>query len=167
MIPKKPILLLDVDGVLNVVGPDWESRVVRLRNHVPGLHPTRYVLPFLRWAWPRFEVMWLTAWGSDANRIAEWAGLKPARVLADPSHATDDYKLKAVRGHFGSTTPSVPVFWIEDGIGVEEMEFVSERPWMFYLATEPMEGVTPAHAKILAALSGVAVPARPRVRAAR
>ena len=164
---KKPILLLDVDGVLNVVGPDWGERVVDLKDPPPGLHPTKYVLPFLRWAWPRFQVMWLTAWGADANKIARWAGLEPVRVLADPRRQTDDYKLAALVSEFGARTPPVPVFWIEDGIGQKEMEFVDERPWMFYLATEPMEGVTPAHAKILSALVQTIGPRHWSLRAAR
>lgn len=167
----KPYLLLDVDGVLNVVGLDWESREVRLgaNGAAPSFHPTKYVLPFMRWAWPRFEILWVTAWGTGANLIAKWAGLPSRPALADPSDrdGVDGYKLKAVSREFGRRSPGVPVFWIEDGLGERDLDWISERPWIFYVASEPHEGVTPAHARILAALSGIAPPARARARAAR
>lgn len=158
----KPVLLLDVDGVLNVSGPDYDRRQVLLPPDGHPFHPTRHVRPFLRWAWRRFEILWCTAWMDSANKIADWAGVPHAPVLKDPPAARarrlrnlgrrgfidrGDWKLeaarRALRGRNGAR-----VFWVEDGICDEAHEWLRRRRGL-YVATSSFEGVTPAHVRIL------------------
>lgn len=94
----KPIMLLDVDGVLNCPGEDAKERLVRLPScgrrdrHSPGgrccagraFHPTDFTKPFLKWAFQRFDVRWMTAWGDHANNIARWGGVRPVPEAAHP-----------------------------------------------------------------------------------
>jgi hypothetical protein len=166
---RRPVLLLDVDGVLNIVGPDYKDRLIRLQDDGHPFHPTEYVLPFMRWAWARFDVVWNTAWRRTANQIADWAGLHrvfaieetPAYLrrqkrLTNPKRKTDsarwlkergDWKVDGAREFLGGRT--CPVFWIEDGLSLEGHEWVRSRPSTYYLATDSFEGVTPAHMTIL------------------
>jgi hypothetical protein len=166
----RPVLLLDVDGVLNVVGPDYRERLVRMANGHP-FHPTPYVLPFLEWAWKTFDVVWTTAWRESANEIADWARLPRVPALKEgPTQKRREMRLArlrhpdakkwlAVRGDWKVDGARellcrrpCPVFWLEDGLSEEGHRWVASRPRTWYLATDSFEGVTPAHRKILEAL---------------
>lgn len=163
----KPILLLDVDGVLNIIGPGCKKREVRLVKE-PALYPMPFVLPFMKWAWRSFDVVWCTAWREGANEIADWAGLprRPAvvetagyfrnlkRRFKDPAQWQEkqrDWKVSGAKKIVGRKRRRV--LWIEDGISLEAHEWVRTRPDTHYVATDSFEGVTPSHARILAKLA--------------
>lgn len=135
-----PILLLDVDGVLNVIGRDCEKRIVRLETH-PGefisFFPTKAAEKLLDLAWKHFDVRWLTAWRDTANLIAKWAGLSERPVLK--AYEGDDWKATAVKRELGSWTGRVA--WIEDGISREAHEIVAKMGWT-YFHTDSFVGVT-------------------------
>lgn len=184
----RPVLLLDVDGVLNIVGPDYHERMVRLPGDGHPFYPTPHVLPFMRWAWARFEVVWNTAWRGSANQIADWAGLPRAFAITE----TDSYRrrqerLDRARGRRRKRlarrmdVPSLSwfrdrgdwkvdgakeyigprrcqVLWIEDGLSPEGHAWVGTRPRTCYVATDSFEGVTPSHVRILAQLAGLRPP---------
>lgn len=174
---RKPVLLLDVDGVLNVIGPNNKNSLVRLKDG-HSFHPTRHVLPFMRWAWPLFEVVWCTAWRAGANAIADWAGLPRVRVADEPPSrirrikrlakrkrkatpeewlkVNGDWKVDAVKAMLDRRR--CPVFWLEDGLSEQAHQWVAKRPQTHYVATDSFEGVTPAHVKILAELAGLPHP---------
>jgi hypothetical protein len=142
----KPVLLLDVDGVLNAFPPGYEERMVRLSG--VGFHPTQTTLPFMRWAWEKFTVFWLTAWFGSANEIADWAKLPRRPFLGDPKDF-GDYKLKAVSEKFHEFPGKV--VWIEDGIGEAAEAWVKERKNILYVETDPFVGVTEDHIKTMTA----------------
>lgn len=148
---KKPILLLDVDGVLNVVGRDCKSREVRF-EWCPGsfmsFYPTKNAKPLLELAWRLFDVRWLTTWGKGANLIARWAGLKEKRAIVDRGGL--DWKVAAVARV--SKSWKGPIAWIEDGISPEAKAIVAARGWS-YFHCDPFVGVTEAHLKDLEAFA--------------
>lgn len=172
---RRPILLLDVDGVLNVIGPNNPGKPIRLKDGHP-FHPTRHVLPFMRWAWPRFEIVWCTAWRGGANAIADWAKLPRVRVADEPPsrirrikrlvkrkaspeewiEAYGDWKVDAAKALLDGR--QCPVFWLEDGLSEQAHKWVAKRPRTHYIPTDSFEGVTPSHMKILAELAGLSAP---------
>lgn len=160
---KRPVLLLDVDGVLNVTGPDIADRTVKLKPDDHPFHPTPFVKKFLPWAWSRFRVIWCTAWMDSANKIARWAGLPEVQALRalnyerrlmtlsglkDPKkwlQQHGDWKLDAAKKVVSS---GETIFWMEDGITELAQKWL-ERRRGYYLATDSFEGVTRSHVRIL------------------
>jgi hypothetical protein len=148
----KPILLLDVDGVLNVPRKKATVRPIRLPIEIRGkvfrlrFWPTRRTKRFLKMVWDRFDVRWLTAWRNGANAIAKHYGLSPRREIRDLGG--DSWKARsaaaALRDFKG------PVFWIEDGLDDTALALVAERGWT-YLHCDPFIGVTGEHMKLLEA----------------
>lgn len=140
----KPILLLDVDGVLSVIDNTAPERQVRLGTH--SFYPIKNSRPLMRLAWKLFDVHWMTAWRKHANRIAEWAGL-PARpvLLGDWGKGFSDWKAHAVSKF---NTVGRRAAWIEDGLSPEAKAIVAERGWT-YLHCDPFVGVTAEHLKQL------------------
>lgn len=149
----KPILFLDVDGVLNVMRPDMadlKRREVLLQaEHYPHhLYPTKFTQPFMRWAWDTFDVQWCTAWRLDANLIAKWAGLpeRPDATICRSGRLMD-WKLEGVQNFLKGTTPLC--VWIEDGIGPEAEAWTEKQPNFLYVHTNPKHGVRRKHVLFL------------------
>lgn len=131
-----PILLLDVDGVLNATRMDlpegwqrgrfngfvlsWDPTVTaRLRN----LHDTG-----------RVEIQWLTTWAEDADRLlAEPMGLPrglrvhardgvaPTGYAGPAGTTTDWWKLAKARSVAGAE-PGRRIVWIDDDLAVRTAE---------------------------------------------
>jgi hypothetical protein len=136
----KPILLLDVDGVLSVIDKTAPQRQVRLRGN--SFYPIKNSRPFMLLVWRLFEVHWMTAWKAHANRIAEWAGLPERPVLLGKwGEGFEDWKAHAVSKF---NTVGRRVAWIEDGIGTEAKTIVAERGWA-YFHCDSFVGVTDEH----------------------
>jgi hypothetical protein len=120
----KPVLLLDVDGVLSIGGDQRET------IHLPGTH-----LPL--WAcrnWKRFlrkvdkisELVWCTCWMERANWIGKAAGI-PERPHI-PMVATEgdqDWKRVAVDQMFPD--PARKLVWVEDGFRDDTREWAKRR----------------------------------------
>lgn len=155
----KPILLLDVDGVLCVPGKDCQARVVKL-EYAPGkcipFWPNLHTERFLRMAWALFDVRWLTAWGSGANAIARNYGLEERPTC--PDQGGEEWKARgAIRELAGDTRP---VAWIEDGITPFAKALARRRGWV-YVHCEPFVGAQPWHIEVLEDFARRARAARP------
>jgi hypothetical protein len=153
--PDKPILLLDVDGVLNVPGPK-AGREVRL-EWSPGefisFFPVKNTRELLGLTWNRFEVYWLTCWREMANAIARWADLEERPVIDGPMFGDGDWKAKAASQVLASWKGRVA--WLEDGISEEARTLVAARGWT-YFHTDSFVGVTDEHLKNLRAFADTA-----------
>lgn len=142
----KPVLLLDVDGVLNVPRKKRTLRPIRLEwklGHFVSFYPTRRTKRFMQMAWELFDVRWLTAWGKGANLVAKYYGLNERRAI----HYQDckgEAAASALRDWKGR------VAWIEDGITDEEKAIVAAHGWT-YFHCDPFVGVTGEHMKALRA----------------
>lgn len=117
----RPLLLLDVDGVLNAVTarpdpdvwPDWERGTAVAAGRAWPIHwsPT-VVRAVVGWR-ERADVQWLTTWGHDANRsLSELLGLPEMPVVgtaadADfpPAPGESDPLLS---GSLAAVTPAAP-----------------------------------------------------------
>ena len=153
----KPLLFLDVDGVLNafemrnpdrrVVFPDF--RKVSEQGYTLWLSKQMgqrlAVLPV--------EIVWVTTWSDHVDRIAEHVGLPTGlRTLGLPRNAALDqsWKFKLVR-RFVEQDPR-PFVWIEDdALDWGDTSGLTPRRWAdelhvksLLVTTNPKHGLTPA-----------------------
>ena len=178
---KKPILLLDVDGVFNVIGKKMVPRKIYIPVQIRGetfqkqFFPVPLTRPVLVWAWRHFEVYWLTAWREMANGIAIWAGLPEIPVLVDPvarlrklyeeaskkkgkeaqaeAYCRIDWKAEVVKERFRSERRKI--LWLEDGISQSAKQWIAGRSRVRYFGTDSFVGVTRRHVRQMAAYAGV------------
>lgn len=151
---KRPLLLLDVDGVLFPLGsgPDGE----RMHDVVlGGWSPVSFsalVPDRLMRLSHMYRLAWGTAWGQSANDlIAPLLGLPPLPVCdlsdADPPAGTT-WKLPAIASYLGDRSGA----WIDDEIGGDALQWAATRthPTAF-VRTDPHIGMTDEHVQILLA----------------
>ena len=117
MTASLPLLLLDVDGVLNPFAAPACPPGYTEHEFFPGEDPVRLCVahgPWLRELATRFQIVWATAWGADANRLlAPLLQLPDLPVIAFPPvpfHPRD--KLPSVARFAGRR----PLTWIDDAL---------------------------------------------------
>jgi hypothetical protein len=102
----------------------------------------------MRWAWTVFDVYWCTAWGEQANRIADWAKLPQRPCVADVRSSNAEWKLDGVKAFMKGKRGAA--LWVEDGIGPVADAWVGKKQNFFYIHTNFRVGVTRNHAACLA-----------------
>jgi ADP-ribosylglycohydrolase len=127
---ERPLLLVDVDGVLNPYAPpDGESADGYEERHVGA---QRVLLSRRHGHWLRdlarhFELVWATTWAEEANQIIGPAiGLAPdLPVIAFSERTPDDWtwKLPAVERFVGNRA----VAWLDDDPGPGAEEWAESR----------------------------------------
>jgi hypothetical protein len=154
-----PILLLDVDGVLNAprqeLPPGWQRGTYN--GFVLSWDPT--VTARLR-DWHeqrRVEIQWLTTWAHDADRLlAEPMGLPrglpvhvhggaaPIGFLGPLGGAGGWWKLAAARA-VAEAEPDRRIIWIDDDLAVqaaETGEWLAANPHVLVVAPDLYTGLT-------------------------
>lgn len=144
----KPLLLLDIDGVLNP-----------LCKHCPEGYETRpYVLdgrafelllnpahgPWLGELAEAFELHWATSWEDSANEaVAPLLGLPrlPYVTFPDPSSANLTWKLPTISQYVGDR----PCAWVDDDIHRDALLWAQLRPSTLIVTTNPGIGLERAH----------------------
>jgi hypothetical protein len=127
-VPGRPLLLLDVDGVLNpyvaATCPDGYAEY----KFFAGEEPVRVCPEHGRWLRElatRFELTWATAWGTEANRLLAPLLRLPALPVIEfppvPFEPRD--KLPAVRSFAGDR----PLAWLDDALAPEVRAWAAER----------------------------------------
>ncbi len=155
----RPILLLDVDGVLNAprreLREGWERGV--FNGFLLSWDPT--ITARLR-EWHesgRVELRWLTTWSTDADRLlAEPMGLPRGLV----THARADAAPTGFAGVFGGRSgwwkltaaqavaeaePDRRLVWIDDDLAVQAAdtgEWLAARPHVLVVAPDLYVGLT-------------------------
>ena len=93
----RPLVLLDVDGVLNAVGPadeswpDWERGRASAGGRPWPIRWSPSVVAAVREWQDAADVQWLTTWGHDANRgLHELLGLPELPVAGTHQDAGDE-----------------------------------------------------------------------------
>jgi hypothetical protein len=99
--PPRPILFLDVDGVVAPLGkhPDRELRRI-WGLEVPIVPEFESILSTLA---NTFEIVWCTDWEENANLVGEVYGLAPlphVPITRQPDGATPSYELLNDRGEY-------------------------------------------------------------------
>ncbi|MGY1672175.1 hypothetical protein [Geodermatophilus sp. SYSU D00710] len=129
----RPLLLLDVDGVVNAISQsgdrsvwgDWHSGVARAGDEDwPILFSGTVRAAVQRWHNQRLaEIRWLADWGDDANgELRELLDLPEFEVVKRPVELDEDRLRRSVGADFGR--PAVGRWWKFDAV----LEFVVRRP---------------------------------------
>jgi Swiss Army Knife RNA repair-like protein len=112
-----PLLLLDVDGVLNPFAAPACPPGYTEHEFFPGEEPVRLCRahgPWLQELATRFQIVWATAWGADANRflapLLQIPGLPVIHFPPVPFHPRDKLPpvIRYARQH--------PLIWIDDAL---------------------------------------------------
>lgn len=151
----RPLLLLDVDGVISIFGFDTTRRPPGDFIAVDGIiHfiAAGAAAQLARLA-TAFELAWCTGWEEKANeRLVPLLGLAgPLPTLSFEAVAGGPgrhWKLAAIEAHVG---PRRPVAWIDDDHDHATVEaWRADRPGPTLLVrTQPATGITDAHVEQL------------------
>jgi HAD domain in Swiss Army Knife RNA repair proteins len=154
--PDRPLLLVDVDGVISLFGFDpgspppgnWQivDGVAHLLSATAGDHLRRLA--------PAFEVVWCTGWEEKANEYLPRALGLPNRLthlsFAPAVPLTQGHwKLGAIDRYAG---PHRPLAWIDDAHDERCRNWRAERPGpTLLISTDPAIGLTDEHVEELLA----------------
>jgi len=151
----RPLLFLDVDGVLNPFGgvcpPDFVEH-----DLFPGEEPVRVNPRHGHWIAElavRFDLAWATGWNDEANLVlAPLLGIPALPVITMPPapfHPRD--KVSRVAAHAEGRAAA----WIDDLHTPEGCDWAAERPWPTLLVpADATLGLTRDHVDLLITWAG-------------
>ena len=150
---RRPLLLLDVDGVLNPTAartapPEYGEHVLLgVRVRLDPWHGGA-----LRAMAGRFDLAWLTGWGGQANAlVAPVLGL-PALPVAPFAFGSPACRWPAARAYAGDR----PLAWLDadpDGSGEAWAASRDHAVPTLLVRTDPAVGLRPEHLARLAAFA--------------
>lgn len=150
----KPILLIDIDGVISLWGFPPNDRPAGAFHNVEGImhflsSAAAIHLLALR---ERFDLVWCSGWEEKAEEhlprlLALPRGLPFLSFERNPGRANGHWKLAAVDAYAG---PRRPLAWIDDAHDDACRAWAQRRgaPTLL-VATDPATGLTAAHADAL------------------
>ncbi len=159
----KPLLFIDVDGVLSVYGFDGENVDPRdfhlvdgIPHHIPASMGSR-----VRRVLPAYESLWATGWGDRANdHLVHMLGLPgELEVIEFATRPSTDgsghWKLEELTERAGE----LPAAWIDDGHNPAcEAWAASRSAPTLLVSTDPYVGMTDAHVEELLEWSAAVSP---------
>jgi HAD domain in Swiss Army Knife RNA repair proteins len=149
---QKPLLFVDIDGVLSLFGFQSDRRPQGLWLNVEGIvhlisasaseHLHRLAAPF--------DLVWCSGWEEKANEHLLGALVLPTALpfltFTAQEGATRHWKLAAIEAHAGDR----PLAWIDDAHDDSCRAWAAERPARTLLVTtDPAAGLTLAHVEAL------------------
>lgn len=150
----KPILLLDIDGVLIPMGPGPAGEEMRedVLDDFRTISYSSLIPGRLQRLSESYRLVWGTSWGASANELlAPVLGIHPFPVcdlfeFDAPVGVT--WKLPAIRSYMGERSGA----WIDDEIGDDALTWATARaqPTAF-VQTDPRFGMTAEHVEHLLA----------------
>ena len=138
-----PLLLLDVDGVLNPYAAPACPPGYTEHDLFPGDEPVRLCPahgPWLQELAARFQIVWATGWGENANRLLVPLLRLPALpVISFPVPFDPRDKLPAIVRY----AENRPLVWIDDMLVSEAFAWAAERRTpALLISIDPAEGLT-------------------------
>ena len=143
-----PLLLMDIDGVLNpyaapVCPPGFSEQML---FEGEGEEPIRVCAEHAEWIQeliPVFEVVWASGWGDDAQVLATELSLPRFPCVTFPPVPFDPTeKLPAVATHVGSR----PAAWVDDVLTDAAYEWAAARGFpTLLIQTDPAVGLCRDH----------------------
>jgi hypothetical protein len=148
----KPILLVDVDGVVSLFGfsmdecPSGTWHIVEGIPHFLSATAASYLHELAEW----FEPVWCSGWEEKAGEhLPALLGVPLLPHLSfdrNPGRARAHWKLAAIDAHAGDR----PLAWIDDALDQACEDWAAARPAPTLLVhTEPAVGLTEAHVALL------------------
>jgi hypothetical protein len=150
----KPLLLIDVDGVISLFGFETSAPPPGSLALVDGIAHflSASAGEYLRSLEEDYELVWCTGWEEKANEYLPLAlglaGPLPHLVLGDREpDGRRHWKLEAIDRFAG---PERPLAWLDDVHDESCAEWASSRPGpTLLLTTEPAVGLTAEHVEEL------------------
>ena len=150
----RPLLAMDVDGVISVFGFEQEMReapgkLVMIDGIVHCI--AEGVGERLRLLCQHYEMVWATGWGERANDHLPYLLGLPGECPAlsfdlPPRFGTAHWKLEAIDAHAGER----PLAWVDDGLDDECHAWAAARPAPTLLVpTDSAVGLTDAQVELL------------------
>ena len=162
---QKPLLFVDIDGVLSLFGFQSDRRPQGMWLNVEGIvhlisasaseHLHRLAAPF--------DLVWCSGWEEKANDHLLGALVLPDALpfLTFPAKEgeTRHWKLAAIEAHAGDR----PLAWIDDAHDESCRDWAAQRPARTLLVTtDPAAGLTNAHVEALERWAATLTPAADR-----
>ena len=155
----RPLLLIDIDGVISLFGFDTSEPPAGRFQFVDGIAHflSDNAARHLQLLCGHYEPVWCSGWEEKANEYLPQAldlpgpfpylSFGPAR-LADEEH----WKLAAIDGYAG---PDRPLAWIDDTHDERTRAWADARPGpTLLITTQPATGLTEAHVEKLLEWAG-------------
>jgi len=149
----RPLLMVDVDGVISLFSFDFGARPEGRFHSIDGIPHflSSRAASHLLELWTTFELVWASGWEEKANEhLPHLLGLPgPLPYLSferAPGRANAHWKLEAIDTYAGSR----PLAWIDDAFNDACHQWAAARQAPTLLVqTEPDEGLTPREAQTL------------------
>jgi hypothetical protein len=146
----RPLLLIDIDGVISLFGFEAHERPAGRFVSVDGIPHllSDGAATELHRLTDAFELVWCSGWEEKADEYLPHAlglpsGLPHLSFPTVPGDAGRHWKLSAIDVYAG---PDRPLAWIDDGHDATCHAWAVERPGPTLLvATDPVSGLTPVH----------------------
>jgi hypothetical protein len=145
----RPLLLVDVDGVLSLFGFPGTPPAELLPAAVEGIPHllSNHAGPLLERLSRRFECVWCTGWEERAEehlpRLLGLPGGWPHLTFAPELAPRRHWKLSAIDAHVGAERP---VAWIDDDFDATCASWAADRPGPTLLVrTDPATGLRAEH----------------------
>lgn len=166
----KPVLLLDIDGVINAISREPETRAwpeeAWVRGWVKGGDGTwpilaaQPVIDFINRLHDQelAEVRWHTTWQHEAQNLADFFGLRTFAVAEAPEYLDRQWIAKAIRDERPTwwklsaalrvlQEEKRPLIWIDDELSYElrKFDWPTDIPPHLALTPNHIEGITARH----------------------
>jgi hypothetical protein len=142
--PGRPILALDIDGVISLFGFEQEPEETEARFELidGALHCiSSSAGSWLRLLAERFDPVWATGWEQGGERISQLLDLPPWPALSFSGAArfgSADWKLEPLRRY----AEGRPLAWVDDSLDAACYAWAQARPEpTLLIATEPELGL--------------------------
>lgn len=161
----KPVLLVDIDGVISLFGFSLDERPSGTWHVVEGIAHflSSSAAEHLHALEGSFEPIWCSGWEERASEhLPALLGVRPLDHLSfdrNPGRGHAHWKLAAIEAHAGER----PLAWIDDALDEACEAWASARPApTLLIRTDPAVGLTDEHVEDLLAWSRSLAAARPR-----